>query len=178
MLSEILVVCVVVYAPDTGEAETLRQVLTASGVSNVRVVKTADQFLMLCAEVQPDVAILGLGPDLAAAVGLIKQVRAGARGVNRFLPIIAAKQNPSTALVHAAIDSGTHEFLLLPASVKSLSTHIYRAVFISRPFIAEPAYAGPCRRRRPGAYSGPDRRSVPWPGYVHAAHKAQTAEAH
>ncbi len=99
------------------------------------------------------------------------------QGANRFVPIIAAQHNPSSAAVHGAINAGTHEFLLLPASIKSLSTLIHRAVFISRPFIDVAGYAGPCRRRRQGAFAHPDRRVAPWPGYVHASHKAQAAEA-
>lgn len=164
-------------APNAGEAMTLRQGLVACGINNIRIAKTLEQFAPLCVAVQPDVAILSLSPDLAAALALIKQIRSGARSLNRYLPVIAAKHNPSTAVVHGAIDSGTHEFLLLPASIKSLSTLIYRAVLISRPFISVSSYAGPCRRRRQTTYTGADRRLAPWPGYVHAAHKAQAAEA-
>jgi hypothetical protein len=104
----------------------------------------------------------------------LKRIRSGAQGANRFLPIIVAQAQPSAQAVRQAIDNGAHEIMVLPASLKSVSNLIYRAVFISRPFIEVANYVGPCRRRRASRdYRGPDRRRAPWPGYVHASHKAQ-----
>lgn len=175
MLPEIRDVSLGLYVPSAGEGLILRQGLAGCGIKSPKSANSPSHFLAMCASGQLDVAIVSLGPASEAALALIRQVRAGAQGANQYLPIIAAQAAPSSASVHAAINAGAHEFLALPPSIKTLSALIYRAVFISRPFIKSPNYVGPCRRRREVARPGPERRIADWPGYVHAAHKAQAA---
>lgn len=164
---------VVIYSVDAPAANALRESLRACGINGVRTVRTPEHFLAICQVERPDVAILSLKDDLEAPFALLKRIREGDRGANPYLPVLMAQAAPSADLVRKAIAAGVHEFLVLPTNVNSLSALIHRAVFISRPFIRELTYTGPCRRRRQFAnYGRPDRRKAPWAGYVHAAHKA------
>jgi two-component system, chemotaxis family, chemotaxis protein CheY len=174
---EIRDVCAVLFAASPGEATTLRESLLACGITNIRLVRTAQHFFVACKDVQPDVAILCLGSDPRSVLALLSDLRAGTNGANRYLPVIVAQHNPSVPAVAASINAGMHEFLVLPATIKSLSTLIYRAIFVSRPFIIVPGYAGPCRRRRHAAIAHAERRCTAWSGYVHASHRVQAADA-
>ncbi len=108
----------------------------------------------------------GLSNDPRGVLNLLTKLRSGEQDANRYLPVILAQHNPSAPDVSAAINAGMHEFLVLPATIKSLSTLVYRAIFVARPFIVSPNYAGPCRRRRPSAIAHADRRLAVWPGYL------------
>ena len=174
---DIFGVRVAVLAPTGPECAALREALLACGIAGVRVSDTPARFFSHCLGGGTDLGVIGLGNAAASGFGALNALRAGQGGLNRYLPIIVALAHPTAQIVHEAINCGAHEFLVLPPNVRALSNLIYRAVFISRPFILTSDYSGPCRRRRANPdYKGSERRRAPWPGYVHASHKAQGKE--
>ena len=61
---------------------------------------------------------------------------------------------------HAVINAGGNEYVLFPASGDALLKKITAARTTTRPFVEQPNYVGPCRRRRTDAsYAGPERRA-------------------
>jgi two-component system, chemotaxis family, chemotaxis protein CheY len=176
MNPEVRNVSVVVFAPTAWDAGSIHEALTTCGIIAVKIATTTQQCLILCRQLKPDLLIVNITSNRQAAYDIIRSIRAGTDGANRYLSIIAAKADPDGSAVREAINRGVHEFLALPTSVKGISSVIYRAVFISRPFVEVENYAGPCRRRRPVVdVSRPERRRTPWPGYIHAANLPEGA---
>lgn len=171
---------VVMTGHSGGESITIRQALVGCGIRGIHLARSPEAFLHVCRAVTPDVGIIVLAVSDKSGQGLrvLKELRKEAEG-NRYLPVIVAQNSPCAAIVRTAINTGAHEFLSLPASLGSLSRLIYRAVFISRPFIVTPGYAGPCRRRRQlKNLPNSERRLAPWPGYIHAAHRDEELTIH
>lgn len=90
---------------------------------------------------------------------LVRQIRAGAEGINDELPIIMMSGQTSKKQIIDARNIGANEFVAKPLSAKVLRQRIEAIVERPRPFVRTRKYTGPCRRRRDlPDFAGPERR--------------------
>ena len=89
-----------------------------------------------------------------------EKVRSAPDSPNPFVPIVMLTGHTSIERVNAARDAGVNEFLAKPVSSKAILNRLVAVIEHPRPFVRTRVYFGPCRRRRrDGAYHGPERRA-------------------
>ena len=93
-----------------------------------------------------------------SGVELAQKIRSAPDSPNPFLPIIMLTGHTSIERVNLARDAGVNEFLAKPVSAKAILNRLVSVIEHPRPFVRTKSYFGPCRRRREGAYTGPERR--------------------
>lgn len=77
----------------------------------------------------------------------------------RFLPVVVMTAYDGLDHVLAARDAGATEFMLRPWSYQVVESRLRSVVHHPRLFIEGGRFFGPDRRRRHGAFPGPERRS-------------------
>jgi len=155
---------------EPAELEMTRAALNAAGIRMLRSASTLSEYLASCAHDEPDAAILGFSLGGRPTLELMRAIRRGQNGANRFMPLLMALANPDRRAVQVALKAGAHEVLALPTSVSVVQALLHRSVFVGRPFVEAGNYMGPCRRRKSIPWVQAERRTV-WAGYVHASHK-------
>lgn len=86
-------------------------------------------------------------------------VRTSPDSPNPFVPIVMLTGHTSMDRVNAARDAGVNEFLAKPVTSKAILNRLVTLIEHPRQFVRTRVYFGPCRRRRKeGAYHGPERR--------------------
>ena len=88
-----------------------------------------------------------------------EKVRKAPDSPNPFLPIVMLTGHTSVERVNQARDAGVNEFLAKPVSAKAILSRLVSVIEHPRPYVRTNSYFGPCRRRRDGGYTGPERRS-------------------
>jgi DNA-binding NarL/FixJ family response regulator len=150
------------------ELELARAALQAAGSRTVRAVSTVKDYLGACVQGEPDVGLLGFALGARPTLELLRTIRRGHYGANRFMPVLFAIANPDSRAVQIALKARAHEVLALPTTAGIVQALVHRAVFVGRPFVETASYIGPCRRRKGMPWLKEERRVV-WAGYVHAA---------
>ena len=153
------------------DLSNVHSALAKAGLRQVRETQSLSECVELGVSAKPDVLIMGLTLSERPTIQLLRDIRHGKNGLNRYMPIIIAARNPTGKMVRMVLNGGAHEFLALPTTDQAAAAVVNRAVFVGRPFVECASYTGPCRRRRPMDFEGEDRRKNDWPGYVHASHQ-------
>jgi len=161
---------IIIVSADGGVGRTLRMALRGVNVRNITLATTPQQMLDAFSTSDPHaVAVYVEGPENDAGLELIRFLRRSPQSPNTRIPIVAVSPRREMPTINAVINAGGHEYVLFPASGDTLLKKIMAAWQTTRPFIEQPDYVGPCRRRREDkTYSGPERR---------ADRKAKTASA-
>jgi DNA-binding response OmpR family regulator len=134
--------------------------LRGIGVRGVHLASTPQQITDGFLSAEPNcLAVYVDGPEKDDGLEMIRFARRSDTSPNQRIPIIAVSPRRDLVTVNAVINAGGHEYVVFPASGEALLKKITAARQSSRPFIEQPDYVGPCRRRRNDpAYSGPERR--------------------
>ena len=138
----------------------LKSVLRALGC---RVIKEAadgsEAFEVMNDGFEPDIMITDHRMAVIDGLELVRAVRGGADGSNRYLPIIMCTGYAQHAKVLEARDCGVTEFLVKPITAKTLHSRLASVINNPRLFVETRSYFGPDRRRRgDGEYKGSERR--------------------
>jgi two-component system, chemotaxis family, chemotaxis protein CheY len=154
-------VSVLVFSSIAGISRTIRMALRGVGVRSVQLAANNDQMEEAFAVIEPDVLVVYVdGPESDSGLDLIQSMRRSESSPNRHIPIVAVSPRRDVVTVNAVINAGGHEYVLFPASGDMLLKKVIAARQTSRPFIEQPNYIGPCRRRRNDPlYAGPERRA-------------------
>ena len=175
MLEAVKDISLLIVSAESGELSVLRTAAGAANIKDTRIETQPARLFDIHYPDKPDCVIVPLDWKPELKLQLIRRLRRDAESFNRFVAIVGAMHRPTLAQVKTVLGAGAHEFFALPGSTTNLMNALYRAVFISRPFIETEAYVGPCRRRKANPkWSGPERRLAPWPGYIHPAHQHET----
>ncbi len=139
----------------------VKGILNALGVKNVvEASDGADAFKEL-RHFSADIIIVDWNMEPLDGIDFTKMVRTASDSPNPFVPIIMLTGHTEMNRVLEARDSGVHEFLAKPISVKGLYSRIRSIIERPRPFIRSGPYFGPDRRRRNNpAYMGGERRKA------------------
>jgi DNA-binding NarL/FixJ family response regulator len=153
---------VIIVTADGGIARTLRMALRGVNVRNITLAATQQQMLDAFSTAEPHALVIYVeGPENDPGLELMRYIRRSPQSPNTRIPIVAVSPRRELPTINAVINAGGHEYVLFPASGDTLVKKITAAWQTSRPFIEQPDYVGPCRRRRQDkAYSGPERRTV------------------
>jgi len=107
-----------------------------------------------------DVVILDwLMPDGEGAE-LLQWVRAHKSDTIKYLPVIICSAYASTELVEKSRDKGANEAMVKPVSAEKLARRILYVIEKPRPYIANPSFFGPDRRRKTDKFTGEERRKI------------------
>lgn len=119
----------------------------------------AEAFNLICTQA-PDLLILDL--DMPRdGLSALRQVRTAPNSPNRQLPVIMMTGLTTHDRIVAMRDAGANEILAKPLTSASLLGRVQSILLSPRPFIDQPSYAGPDRRRGHGRpYAGPLRRAT------------------
>jgi two-component system, chemotaxis family, chemotaxis protein CheY len=152
---------VVIVSVDAGIGRTLRMALRGVNVRNITLAATQQQMLDAFSTVEPHaLAIYVEGPENDPGLELMRFIRRSPQSPNIRIPIVAVSPRREMPTINAVINAGGHEYVLFPASGDTLLKKILAAWQTTRPFIEQPNYVGPCRRRREDkGYTGPERRA-------------------
>jgi len=153
-------ITVLVCSSNASIARTLRMALRGIGVRFVHLAADSQQILDGFISAEPHcLAVYVDGPDKDDGLEMIRFVRRSEKSPNQRIPIIAVSPRRDFITVNAVINAGGHEYVVFPSSGEALLKKVTAARQTSRPFIEQPDYVGPCRRRRSDpAYAGPERR--------------------
>jgi two-component system, chemotaxis family, chemotaxis protein CheY len=154
-------VTILVCSSNASIARTLRMALRGIGVRAVHLAADSQQISDGFLSAEPTcLAVYVDGPEKDDGLEMIRFIRRSATSPNQRIPIIAVSPRRDLATVNAVINAGGHEYVVFPSSGETLLKKVTAARQTSRPFIEQPDYVGPCRRRRSDpAYAGPERRA-------------------
>lgn len=154
-------VSVLIFSANPGVARTLRMALRGMGARAIQLAADEAQMLEGFAATDTNAVLVYVdGPENDPGVEMIRFLRTSPRSPNKRMPIVAASPRRDLATVSAVINAGGSEYVLFPASGDALLKKITAARTSTRPFIEQPNYVGPCRRRRDDkGYAGPERRA-------------------
>ena len=136
----------------------LKSLLLAMNVVNSRGCYTSEECFDCMLEDAPDIVITDMSLNPENGIDLIRRIRQGEKGVDRYTPILVLSGQTSMKHVVSARDAGATEFLAKPVSVGSLHDRLVWMIENPRPFIKASTYIGPDRRRAMRGYEGMERR--------------------
>ncbi|WP_339631199.1 response regulator [uncultured Sneathiella sp.] len=136
----------------------LKSLLLAMNVVNSRGCYTSEECFDCMLEEAPDIVITDMSLNPENGIDLIRRIRQGEKGVDRYTPILVLSGQTALKHVITARDAGATEFLAKPVSVGSLHDRLVWMIENPRPFIKASTYIGPDRRRAMRGYEGMERR--------------------
>jgi DNA-binding NarL/FixJ family response regulator len=154
-------VSILIFSTNAGVARTLRMALRGMGARAIQLAADETQMFEGFAAMDTNAVLIYVdGHENDPGVEMIRFLRTSPRSPNVRMPIVAASPRRDLGTVSAVINAGGNEYVLFPASGDALLKKITAARFSTRPFIEQPNYVGPCRRRREDkSYTGPERRA-------------------
>jgi two-component system, chemotaxis family, chemotaxis protein CheY len=155
-------ISILIFSTNAGVARTLRMALRGMGARAIQLAADETQMFEGFAAMDTNAVLIYVdGPENDPGVEMIRFLRTSPRSPNVRMPIVAASPRRDLGTVSAVINAGGNEYVLFPASGDALLKKITAARFSTRPFIEQPNYVGPCRRRREDkGYTGPERRAA------------------
>lgn len=148
---------VLVIHADDNMVRLLGSILTSLGVRRIEAAANGAHALRLLNQTRLDLVLTGYRMQPMDGLELARRIRDEESCRNPYVPIIMVTGEATPEIVTQARESGVHEFLVTPVSVKAVADRIAVAVGRPRPFVKARDYFGPDRRRRKGPV-GQDRR--------------------
>lgn len=134
--------------------------LSRMGVEDVLLADSGPEALKILQSHTVDVITCDYNMEPMNGTEMVRKLRRDPSHPARRVPIVMVTANVELEVVISARDSGANEYVTKPLSANALKSRLVRALTDDRPFIDDPSYAGP-DRRRPRIdlnYTGPRRR--------------------
>lgn len=166
-------VAVLVVEDNDASRRLVIELLRATGFENVDFARDAEDAMVQMQGHDPDILLLDWNLPGMSGLDLVRRIRGAAnkpdpRFGNPEVPIVMLTARQRARDVTAARNAGVNAFVVKPFSTASLLRAICGSLTQKRKFVAEPAYAGPDRRRR---------RAETYPGLLQRAEdKAMIAQ--
>ena len=134
------------------------EVLKDMGAASV-LTETSDAAAMtLCGQFDPQVIITELSGPTLDGLKFVRVLRRSKLAC-RARPVIVITAEPTASSIAAARNSGVHEFLCKPFTIRDLTRRLEAVSLHRRDWIEAINYIGPDRRRfNSGDYAGPRKR--------------------
>lgn len=144
----------------THGAQTLRSVLTLTGVSKLVTLDQPVRAIDLLTMEYFDAIFAQDGCDAVDGLPFPLAVRRTRGVLTPMIPIFVFQEQARRRNVEAARDTGATDFITCPVSSKTVMAKLEAAILSPRPFIKAPEFFGPDRRAkaRP-VWNGDDRRT-------------------
>lgn len=154
-------ISVLIFSTNQSIGRTMRMALRGMGVRNIQIAADEAQIFEGFLGGDPHAMVVYVdGPENDIGLDTIRFMRRSEKSPNIRFPIVAASPRRDLVTVNAVINAGGHEYVLFPVSGDALVKKLIAARNSNRPFIEQPDYVGPCRRRREDkTYAGPERRA-------------------
>jgi two-component system chemotaxis response regulator CheY len=138
----------------------VKTLLKGFGVRHVFEAKTIAEGIAHLRGDSIDIVILDYVIGNEDGVDFVRQVRNTAGSPAPFIPIVMLTAHSERARVEGARDAGVNEFCAKPVTAAELFRKVVAMIDHPRPYVNNPAYHGPDRRRRDDpAYAGEERRA-------------------
>lgn len=151
---------VVVADPTPASARLFSELMRDIAQSHVWVAGTTERALRIAETCDPQLIVLELGVEAVDGLAIARKIRRST-WTCRKAPIITVTGAATAGMILAARDSGVHEFLRKPYSMKDLIRRLEAVTLKERDWVEGVAYIGPDRRRfNSGEYAGPLKRKT------------------
>ncbi len=150
---------VLIVDPSLAPARLLADLLKQHGAKYVHVEASGRGAMEACQAIQPQMIFTELnGPNLDG-LAFVRDLRQSGLAC-RKAPVTVVTADATAATITASRDSGVHEFLRKPFTMKDLTRRVEAVSLKSRPWVEAVRYVGPDRRRFNSAdYQGPRKRT-------------------
>ena len=149
---------VLIVDPAPASARLLAELLQNIGLGQAWMAGSTTQALAIAAAVDPQLIFTEFAYEGVDGVAFTRKLRRGHLGC-RMAPVIMVTAQATPASIMAARDSGVHEFLRKPFTIKDLIRRIEAVAAKPRNWVEAVGYVGPDRRRfNSGEYRGARRR--------------------
>jgi CheY-like chemotaxis protein len=138
--------------------QVLVPVLRETGLREVFVADGVMDGVMALPVRGPDVIFVDYDAAPAEALDFVRYVRIPGRGWNHQVPVILMAHAPERAVIEAARDEGVNDILIKPLTTATIVDRLRRVLISPRPFVDDPTFRGPDRRRRRPDPDAPQRR--------------------
>jgi DNA-binding response OmpR family regulator len=139
------------------------EVLKDLGAAEIYTETSDAKALAVCREVEPQLIVTELSGPTLDGLKFVRQLRRS-NLVCRARPVIVITHEPTAASIIAARNSGVHEFLCKPFTIRDIVRRIEAVALHKRDWIEAVNYVGPDRRRfNSGDYQGRRRRQTDAP---------------
>ena len=136
----------------------IKEILRGFGVQQFEAASDGKEALELLKTQAFDVVLTDMVMPGVSGVDLAKAVRGGATRAKADIPIVLLSGNMDRNALVTARDAGVTEFVAKPVVVANLHARLEACIRRPRPFVGEPNYKGPCRRRNAAKVPFADRR--------------------
>ncbi len=149
---------VLIVDPSLAPARLLADLLKQHGAKYLHVEASGRGAMEACQAIQPQMIFTELnGPNLDG-LAFVRDLRQSGLAC-RKAPVTVVTADATAATITASRDSGVHEFLRKPFTMKDLTRRVEAVTLKSRPWVEAVHYVGPDRRRFNSAdYHGPRKR--------------------
>ena len=138
---------VLIVDPSLAPARLLADLLKQHGAKYVHVEASGRGAMEACQAIQPQMIFTELnGPNLDG-LAFVRDLRQSGLAC-RKAPVTVVTADATAATITASRDSGVHEFLRKPFTMKDLTRRVEAVSLKSRPWVEAVRYVGPDRRRR------------------------------
>ena len=149
---------VLIADPQPASARLLSEIMRDIARSHCWVATDNSRALKLAETCDPQLIVVELGSEKVDGLAFTKKLRRST-WASRKAPVIAVTGAATAASILAARDSGMHEFLRKPYSMKDLVRRLEAVTLKERDWVEAVGYIGPDRRRfNSGEYAGPLKR--------------------
>ncbi len=152
---------ILVVEDDKSMRSFLRAVLGDRDAGKYAEAKNGEEALKVLKAFTPDVVISAWIMAPMDGIELLRHFRKGAGGVSPFVPFIMVSSRGDKHWRDLAADAGVTEFFEKPVSARDLYLAISNATKDPRPFVQNPDFFGPDRRRHRSDYDGTQKRVSP-----------------
>ena len=149
---------VLIVDSQAAPARLLGDLLKELGAKFVHVEATGKGAMEACPAIQPQMVFTELaGPGLDG-LAFVRELRDSGLAC-RKVPVTVVTADATAQTITASRDSGVHEFLRKPFTIKDLTRRVEAVTLKPRPWVEAVHYIGPDRRRFNSAeYQGPRKR--------------------
>lgn len=149
---------VLIADPQPASARILSEILRDLVRSHVWVAQTTERALKIAETCDPQLIVVELADEKVDGLAFTKKLRRST-WTCRQAPVIVMTGAATAPMILAARDSGAHEFLRKPFSMKDLVRRLEAVTLRDRDWVEGVGYIGPDRRRfNSGDYAGPLKR--------------------
>lgn len=151
---------ILVADPEPGSARLFNDVMREICHSHIWIAANNGRAEKIAETCDPQLIVVCLGDERFDGLGFVRKLRRST-WTCRTAPVITITGVATQGMILAARDSGVHEFLRKPYSMKDLLRRLEAVTLKDRDWVEGVAYIGPDRRRfNSGDYAGPLKRKT------------------